>query len=144
MVRVLSLALRIQHVSVDGDPQFQVFRVSEPKLTTPKPITSPYGFPVERRPDSDLMQELRWYLEDFLEYPFHPETEHAEHVLEALHSWGRQAFNALFNNKQAAEFLIEARKGGRYDQLHLQIWLTARAHLRWSKIGRAIPQRQSR
>ena len=39
------------------------------------------------------MRELRWYLEQFLDYPFRPETDHAGHVLDALRAWGTQAFN---------------------------------------------------
>ena len=47
------------------------------------------------------MRELRWYLEQFLDYPFHPETDHADHVLDALRAWGTQAFNALFDRRDA-------------------------------------------
>jgi hypothetical protein len=45
---------------------------------------SPHGFPVEGRPNSDLLRELQWYLETFLDYPFPPETDHAEPVLKGL------------------------------------------------------------
>jgi len=38
------------------------------------------------------MEQLRWYLEHFLDYPFDPEIGHAEHVLDALKSWGTRAF----------------------------------------------------
>lgn len=51
------------------------------------------------------MRELRWYLEQFLDYPFHPETVHAEHVLDALKAWGTQAFNFLFDRRDAANWL---------------------------------------
>ena len=51
---------------------------------------------MEGRPNSDLMRELRWYLEEFLDYPFPPETDRAERVLDALRRWGEQAFDALF------------------------------------------------
>jgi hypothetical protein len=36
------------------------------------------------------MRELRWYLDQFLDYPFHPETNHADHVLDACGMTGRQ------------------------------------------------------
>ena len=55
--------LRFQVLEPDGDP------------TPPVEVPAAAGYAVEGRPTSDLMAELRWYLEDFLEYPFHPETE---------------------------------------------------------------------
>jgi tetratricopeptide (TPR) repeat protein len=63
---------------------------------SPVPVPSPYEFPVEGQPHSHLMRELRWYLEHFLDYPFDPETTHAERVLAALKAWGMEAFTALF------------------------------------------------
>jgi hypothetical protein len=113
--------LRIQHVAGDGEPRFQLLRVKDAKTAASVAIRPPVGFPVEGRPDSDLVRELRWYLEDFLGYPFPPEIEHAARVLAALKQWGRAAFDALFDNRQAADFLREAQDGGRYDRLHLQI-----------------------
>jgi tetratricopeptide (TPR) repeat protein len=53
------------------------------------------------------MRELRWYLEGFLDYPFPPETVHAEQVLDALKSWGRDAFNALFDRRDGGEWLAK-------------------------------------
>ncbi len=112
---------RIQHCPSDGEEQFQVVRVGDSKTTKPVAVAPPVGFPVAGRPDSDLMRELRWYLEDFLGYPFPPETEHADRVLEALGKWGRQAFDALFDNRKAGDFLRGAMDQGRYDRLNLQI-----------------------
>ena len=113
--------LRIQHCPSDGEEHFQVMRVEASKTTKPVTVAPPVGFPVAGRPDSDLMRELRWYLEDFLGYPFPPETEHADRVLEALGKWGRQAFDALFDNRKAGDFLRGAMDQGRYDRLNLQI-----------------------
>jgi hypothetical protein len=53
--------------------------------------------------------------------PSPPETEHAKRVLNALKKWGRQAFDALFDNRQGADFLRDAQENGRYDRLTLQI-----------------------
>src|SRR5206468_1602677 len=85
-----------------------------------RPVTSPVGFAVEGRPDADLMRELRWYLEAFLGYPFHPETEHAERVLAALRLWGEQAFGALFGDADGGALLADARRDGD-DRLHVQV-----------------------
>ena len=45
------------------------------------------------------MSQLAWYLEQFLDYPFTPRTYQAANVEEALESWGRQAFSALFQSE---------------------------------------------
>jgi len=83
--------LFIQHVPPGKPPQFRLLRQSDGKTTEPATIPSPAGHPVEGRPGSDLVRELRWYLEWFLDYPFPPETEHAERVLEASRQCGTEA-----------------------------------------------------
>src|SRR6266566_4542371 len=80
-----------------GD-EFLVTRAQPFKTSIPVKVPSPYTWAVDGRPNSNLMVELQWYLEKFLEYPFPPETEHAERVLVALKGWGEEAFNALFGN----------------------------------------------
>lgn len=64
--------------------------------------------------------ELRRYLERFLEYPFSPETEHAERILASLKDWGEQTVLALFTNPAAVRFLA-ASTGSVFSNLHLQI-----------------------
>ncbi len=54
------------------------------------------------------MRELRWYLEHFLDYPFPPETTHAEHVLDALKAWGAQAFNVRSDDPHILSWPWEA------------------------------------
>ena len=88
-------------------------------LSSPFP-PSPFGFPVEGRPDSDLMHELQWYLEKFLEYPFSPETDHAARVQKALCDWGEQTFQALFGNRASGR-MFDAATAEDYSDLHLQI-----------------------
>jgi len=96
--------LAIEHV---GEAGFVLKRLSASDVKSLDAVTvpSPYEFPVEGQPNSNLMRELRWYLEDFLDYPFHPETLKAEHVLDALRGWGKAAFNALFNRRDAGTWL---------------------------------------
>ena len=45
------------------------------------------------------MRKMQWYLEKFLDYPFPPETDHAERVQKALRDWGEQAFQRLFGDR---------------------------------------------
>ena len=92
--------LIITHVNDSDPPSFRVLRMSEGKLSESAIITPPLGYPVEGGGETDLMAELRWYLEHFLDYPFHPSTDRADRVQKALKQWGEQAFRALFDNLQ--------------------------------------------
>ncbi len=96
------------HVEGSSPPAFILQRLADGKAVAPVGIESPYQFAVEGQPNSNLMRELRWYLEGFLDYPFPPETGHAERVVNALRDWGSQAFNALFNRRDAGEWLEQS------------------------------------
>ncbi len=52
---------------------FKLMR-ADGKSLPPVAIESPYEAPVAGHP-KPLMQELRWYLEGFLDYPFPPEID---------------------------------------------------------------------
>jgi hypothetical protein len=94
-------------------------RLSDGTTRPAAEIPSPVTFPVEGRKNA-LLAELRWYLERFLEYPFSPETEHAERILASLRDWGEQTFRALFADRAAARF-FDTLTGTAYSNLHLQI-----------------------
>src|SRR5271157_4867387 len=111
--------LLIRHVESGDPPKFQAIS-QDARSTETVAIASPVGFPVEGRPNSDLMRELRWYLEGFLDYPFSPETEHAERVRDALQRWGEEAFNKLFGNRRGGEIFNKAKRKG-YQTLDLLI-----------------------
>jgi CHAT domain-containing protein len=117
---MVTLILRHTGEGDGGRPLVQVTRLRDGKSTDAVPVPSPSGFPVQGRPNSELLQELRWYLEQFLSYPFPPETEHADRVLDALKGWGEAAFMALFGSGQARDFYKSAVQTG-LDQLHLQV-----------------------
>jgi hypothetical protein len=68
--------------------------------------------PGRGRLDSNLSRELRWYLEEFLDYPFPPRTEVAERVQDALHKWGEQNFGALFHSGRGRDFYHDAYRAG--------------------------------
>ena len=111
--------LLIRHVESGDPPKFQAICPQDARSTETVAIPSPVGFPVEGRPN-DLMFELRWYLEGFLDYPFPPETEHAERVRDALRQWGMEAFNKLFGDRRGGEIFNDATREG-YESLHLLI-----------------------
>ncbi len=112
--------LVVRHLPGSNPASFQVERLRDGKASQPAVLPSPFGFPVEGRPDSDLMHELQWYLEKFLDYPFSPETDHAARVQKALCDWGEQAFQALFGNRASGR-MFDAATAEDYSDLHLQI-----------------------
>jgi hypothetical protein len=76
------------------------------------------------------MAELQWYLEHFLEYPFPPETDHAERILAALRAWGETAFETLFSNLSGGALFLAATTAD-YRRLTLQIASDDPATLSW-------------
>ncbi len=112
--------LIIRHLEDTDPPQFEVQRLSDGKRAGPFKPPPAAGYPVESRPDSDLLCELRWYLEDFLNYPFPPETDHAERVLKALRDWGEETFRVLFANRTGGR-MFDAATAADYANLRLQI-----------------------
>src|SRR5947209_2653546 len=108
--------LIIRHVDTGDPPKFQAIFPEDGRGTDTVHIPSPIGFPVEGRPNSDLMRELRWYLEGFLDYPFPPEIEHAERIRGALRAWGASAFEALFGDRQGGDLFRDATSQG-YEKL---------------------------
>jgi CHAT domain len=122
MEALRTLALAVEHIEGSSPEAFRLTHIHDGKSLPPVEIASPYQFPVEGRPDR-LMHDLRWYLERFLDYPFPPDTERAEHVLDALRAWGTQAFNALFDRPHAADWrasltLLQVRA----DDPHVLSW----------------------
>ncbi len=112
--------LIVSHQPGSNPPSFQVVRKRDAKTSQSAEVPSPFGFPVEGRPNSNLMRELQWYLETFLDYPFPPETDHAERILKALRDWGEQAFQSLFGDRAAGR-MFDAATEDDYSRLHLQI-----------------------
>jgi hypothetical protein len=72
--------LAIAHREGSSPSVFTLNRLRDGESIPPVTIPSPYAFPVHGRPNSKLMQELRWYLEDFLRFPFPPEIANQAEV----------------------------------------------------------------
>jgi tetratricopeptide (TPR) repeat protein len=125
------VAIQIRHLQDSTPPQFQLLNSESGKLgKVTADIPDPVHFPVEGWPDMPLLKALRWYLEKFLDYPFHPETIHAELVQKALKQWGELAFNALFGDRVVGGWL-DAATAEAYADLHLQIVSDDPAVLAW-------------
>jgi hypothetical protein len=97
--------LAIVHEEDSAPPKFVLSRLSSGKALSPVSILSPYEFGLGGQPFPNLRRDLRWYLEEFLDYPFHPETVRADQVLETLKAWGNQAFGALFVRRDGGEWV---------------------------------------
>ena len=82
-----------------GGQQFTVHRQEDGKRSSPVHLTAPDEVVVAGRPDSHLANDLRWYLERFLDYPFPPHTELADRIQSALVQWGQSTFQQLFNGQ---------------------------------------------
>ena len=131
--------LIIRQVETSDPPQFQVVRLKDGKTTSPVAIVSPASTPVKDLPNSNLSAELRWYLEEFLDYPFPPVTDRAEHVQDALRGWGEQAFTALFGAGQGRDFYHDAYHTG-LENLDLRIASDHPGVLAWPWEALADPQ----
>ncbi len=118
-----SFQLQIKHIGYQDDaqnkPQFIVIRSSDLKSSDPVCLTGPDKTVVPGRPNSNLQQDLRWYLENFLELPLGAYPAVADRVQETLRDWGQNCFETLFQ-KQAFLWLQEARQNG-LENLHLKI-----------------------
>ncbi|MCP4130343.1 MAG: hypothetical protein GY754_05130 [bacterium] len=66
--------LMIRHIPETDPPQFRVEELSGYTRGKTTELPSPYRFPIAGIPNMPLMQGLRWYLQEFLEYPYYPDT----------------------------------------------------------------------
>src|SRR5579883_1863160 len=104
--------LIVRHVPNSDPPQFTVERFGDGKAAPPVVVAPPNSVSVAGRPNAKLMDEVRWYLETFLDYPFHPDTDQAEHARQALEIWGKQTFTTLFADTHARRSYDKAVEGG--------------------------------
>ncbi len=100
--------LIIRHTADNG---FRVMRLEDGKAAPETALTPPDAVTVPGRPDSHLLADLTWYLEQFLDYPFPPNTELAERIQDSLRDWGEQCFARLFAG-QALLWYDQARRAG--------------------------------
>ena len=112
--------LIVRHLPDTEPASFQIVRLRDGKVAEPVSPPSPFGYPVKGRSGTDLMRELQWYLESFLEYPFPPETDRADLILRTLKKWGEQTFEALFGQRTSGR-MFDAATSDEYSRLHLQI-----------------------
>jgi tetratricopeptide (TPR) repeat protein len=93
---ILETTIVIRHNPGSDPASFRVSLRGDANRSRAVECPSPRGFPVKGKPNSDLVRELRWYLEEFLDYPSTPDSERAQYVMEALRKWGEDTFISLF------------------------------------------------
>jgi tetratricopeptide (TPR) repeat protein len=129
--------LTIHHILDSEPPKFRLRPEQDGKTTDPVEIPSPYLRQVGGG-DRSLMDELRWYLENFLEYPFDPWTDRADRTLEELEAWGREAFEVLFGGGDGQVCLDRARRDG---EVRIAVATDDPQVLSWPWEGLRDPQR---
>jgi tetratricopeptide (TPR) repeat protein len=104
--------LQIRHIGYQDDkPRFVVVRGSDMKWGSETALTPPDQTIVPGRPNNNLQQDLRWYLEQFLELPLGAYLDTAERVQATLQEWGSACFDSLFQ-KQARDWFQDVRRQG--------------------------------
>ena len=122
--------LQIRHIGSQDDlPLFVVVRGSDMKQSASVNLVPPEQTIVDGRPNSNLQQDLRWYLEQFLELPLGGYIDTAERVQTTLETWGKTCFETLFQ-KRARDWFQDARRNG-LENLHLKIASNAPTILAW-------------
>ncbi|QJX00929.1 CHAT domain-containing protein [Frigoriglobus tundricola] len=122
--------LIIRHVPNTEPPQFTVERSQDGKASLPVAVAGPNSLPVEGRSNTKLTEEIRWYLETFLDYPFPPDTDRADQARQAFEAWGKRTFTALFTDPHARRSYDKAVEHG-FANLTLRIVSDSPAVLGW-------------
>src|ERR671933_2198278 len=69
--------------------------------------------PFEHPFDTQALAELRWYLEQYLRYPYGIEQERAANTEQKFQVWGQQLFDLMFSRtEETREFFQEATREG--------------------------------
>lgn len=104
------MEIQIHHTgSQNGSAMFEVIRSMDMKRTAAVALPDPAKFPVEGHPLKQFLPELRWYLEDYLQFPFGAFPQLAEGVAKTMQTWGAVIFNALFTG-HARDWYQDARR----------------------------------
>ncbi|MBH8563823.1 tetratricopeptide repeat protein [Nostoc sp. CENA67] len=96
--------LRITHQSETIQLSWQR-RYENPRLAPAVPFQQPF--------DAENAAELRWYLEDYLKFPYGIFPGNAAKIEQKLQQWGQDLFELVFrSSEKAREFFQEATREG--------------------------------
>lgn len=90
----ITLTIR-HHGQKNGQMQFVVTPFNHAKTTAPVSLNAPNNVTLPNHSNSHLANDLRWYLERFLDDPFEPNTSLAEEIQDALMQWGKETYGKL-------------------------------------------------
>ena len=93
----------------NGSAMFEVIRSMDMKHTAAVDLPDPTKFPVEGHPAKQFLPELRWYLEDYLQFPYGVFPQLAECVAKTMQAWGASIFDKLFTG-YARDWYQDARR----------------------------------
>ncbi len=97
-------SLRINH---DADSIQLSWQRGNSMPRSAPPVTFEHPF------DSKTLADLRWYLEEYLRFPYGLEPENAKKIELKLQAWGQQLFDLVFrSSEKAREFFQEATRAG--------------------------------
>lgn len=104
--------LRVNHVANTIQLSWQRGQ-SSPRSAPEVPFQHPF--------DEQALIDLRWYLEQYLRFPYGLEPQKAQQIEEKLQAWGQQLFDIIFrSSEEARTFFQEATREG-LDRCELSI-----------------------
>ncbi|MBW4534093.1 MAG: tetratricopeptide repeat protein [Pleurocapsa minor HA4230-MV1] len=84
-----------------------------PRSSLPIPFKHPF--------DEKALDELRWYLEEYLRFPYGIEPDKAAKVEQKLQDWGQQLFELVFRNSEKTRQFFQAATYEGLDNCELSI-----------------------
>jgi tetratricopeptide (TPR) repeat protein len=98
--------LHIKQLTV-GKNRYRVELILEEEGLTPSRVTAKFKFQLSEQDQKDL----RWYLEDYLEFPFEPNPKIAARVEQRMTAIGTELFKAVFHaDDDARDLWAELRR----------------------------------
>jgi len=76
----------------------------------PSPVGEPH--PAQRPLDAEALEDLRWYVEDYLRVPYGVYEQRGPQVAARIRDWGQRVFAALFGWEPARLAYAALRPGG--------------------------------
>ena len=104
------MQLQIRHTgeSREGNPEFVV--VFDGKQDTRTVLLTPPKMIKIGTHNTNLLQDLHWYFEKYLEIPIGDYPVRAEEIQSGLKQWGQDCFEALFGTGRASGWYRDARQ----------------------------------
>ena len=125
-----AMQLWIQQIEQADSAARPLFCVSNGQTpTTPTELPNPATYPVIGYEKKQLLPELAWYLEQYLEMPAGADAQRADAITATLKAWGKEAFDRLFDNRVAGLWYENARDS--LSDLEIKIVSASPAVLSW-------------